>query len=377
MIVIINALSQVGAGSRTYLTNVLPRLASSNSSIKYIVLWPRGKHLLPSLPENQKMSFIKVKLPQKPFFLRLLYDQFVVPIIAKYGDVLFEPVDIAPLHSPCPVVLAIRNPNPFFNIHRPFLLRNKLWLKRKMISMCGRKADRIIFVSEHSRQHILRRIGIPMNHTQVIYHGILQDKFNPSSSDYSNLRLNLGIKCTKSYILSISTISFHKNYEVLIKGYSLLSNPLKNAHHLVIAGRVSEVDYYHYLKRLAYDLGLNKFVHFIGEFPYSNIQHLYFGAYAFILPALLETFGHTLVEAMASGVPVLASNVSCIPEITQEAALLFDPSNPSDLAEKLERILTHQEIRRRLTLAGFLRAKDFSWDETVRKLEDVFQSVSK
>ena len=126
MIVVIDALSQVGAGSRTYLANVLPRLACTEDGNAYVVLWPSGKSLPPSLSENRKMSFLRVNISQKPVWPRLMYEQFVVPIIARRGDVLFAPVDIGPVFCPRPVVLAIRNATPFFRIPHSFGARVNL-----------------------------------------------------------------------------------------------------------------------------------------------------------------------------------------------------------------------------------------------------------
>lgn len=375
MKVVIDALSQVGAGSRTYLANVLPRLSQSHWGNTYFILWPAGKDIPLSLSESANMSFYRVNIPQKPMLPRLLYEQLIVPIIAKKGDVFFAPIDVGPLLAPCPVVLAIRNPNPFFHIPRSLTSRAKLTLKKMMISLSARQAERVIFVSDHSKSHITPQVRIPPERACTIYHGIDHNKFRADKAETRSNTLPPSISGVDSYILSVSTITPHKNFEVLLKGYAQLSSQLRSKYALVIAGRVAVPDYFHLLKELALKLCIEKNVHFIGEFPYERIQSLYFGSSVYVLPSLLETFGHTLVEAMASRVPIVASRTSCIPEIVQDSALFFDPFRPSELAENLEKVLTKRELREKLMAEGYLRAQVFSWDTTVEKLITVLREA--
>jgi glycosyltransferase involved in cell wall biosynthesis len=374
MKVVINALSQVGAGSRTYLSNVLPRLTRMDPSTSYTILWPGSEPWPADVSNRGNLTFVEVNLPQKPAILRLSYEQVVMPFLADGGDILFAPVDVGPVCSSVPLVLAIRNPNPFFDVSsRPLITRISLLCKRALISLSARRAAKVIFVSEYSRSHIVPQIGVPAARTLVIYHGIDHHRFN--SEVGLDCQSSDGDQPARRYILCVSTITWHKNFEVLLKGYAMLPESLRADYDLVMAGRVAVRGYHERLKRLVTELGVDNSVHFLGEYPYDRIETLYKGASVYVLPSLLETFGHTLVEAMASGLPIIASRISCIPEIVGEAGLLFDPYSPEELTSRLASVLSEDGTRTRLVRAGQLRSKDFSWDKTTQGLVELFHSL--
>jgi len=116
-------------------------------------------------------------------------------------------------------------------------------------------------------------------------------------------------------------------------------------------------------------------VQFFGEIPFESMPEVYQGADLFVLPSFLETFGIPLIEAMASGVPVIAANSTSCPEVVGDAGILFDPTNPGELAEKITMVLRDQDLRNTMIKKGLARARTFSWEETARKTLAVFEEA--
>lgn len=372
--VMIDALSQVGAGSRTYLHHVLPRLPGVDSRFEFTILWPTNLVLPKAVEEDPRMIIKRIRVPQKPALFRLLHQQLVIPFLAWKMDLFYAPVDIAPIFMFCPVVLAIRNPNPFYDISRSFRRAFYYAVKKTIIRVSAKRAEEVIFVSRHSRDHIQSQLNLPDQKTSVIYHGIDAKKFTPQEGKHFERSLPIKIK-NKGYILCVSTVTPHKNMETLIHAYASLPIVLREKHTLVIAGRIASRAYYHQLLDQAARMRVADQVIFMGEYPHEIIQELYFGARIFVLPSFLETFGHPLVEAMAAGVPVIASNESAIPEILGGSGILFDPGSPEELTRHMHELLLDDKLINRLSTQGQIRAGSFSWDRTVRGLLEVFSSV--
>ena len=370
----IDALSQVGAGSRTYLKNVLPRLENRDDGIQYFVLWPANRNLPPNLLESDQLKIIPIHIPQKPAVIRFLYQQLVIPFLARDMDVLYAPVDIAPIFTPCPVLLAIRNPNPFNRLERSIYKKLYYSLKRLIIKFSAYQSTHIIYVSEHSQAHINFMLDIHPDKTSVNYHGVDIDKF--SVSDENKLMKPGPINDFDSYLLCVSTITSHKNFETLLEAYGMLPESLRDRYPLIIVGRIAARTYYQQLTSIIDENQITTHVRFLGEQPYRDIERYYRGASLYILPSYLETFGHTLVEAMAAGVPVIASQVSALPEIVGKGGVFFDPDDPGELSGRMESILINKTLADDLISRGKCRAKDFSWDRNTEKLITLLREIA-
>lgn len=374
--VAINTLSHVTGGGITYFNNVLPRIGGDEN--EYLVLVPSDRDKI-SRPAAENLQFVETSFPTHNVLLRLVYEQFVLPVLLWYWgvDVLYSPADITPLFAPCPSLLAVRNPNPYFDapeLDRTRYRRIKFKIQRWLTWLSARRAEHVFFVSEFSRNVSNRYLDVDERKLSVVHHGIDRTLFEePGTTD--DARLHLTVEASSKYILCVSTINEHKNYETLLRGYARLPEELKAEYDLLVAGRRSAPTYYEKLLDVAAAEGIEDDVVFLGEVDYSVIPYLYENASLYVLPSKLETFGHTLVEAMASGVPIVAADATCIPEITDGAAALFDPDEPSDLAETLTSVLDDGDRRDELVAAGQRRVGDFSWDETVERTKALLRAV--
>ena len=380
MKIVINATAAVAGGSITYLLNLLPPLAEIDQENRYLLLLPDRirDEIAFELPENFRVRYLSFARPQSLW--RLVWEQTVLPLLMHRtgADLLYAPMDLAPIFAPCPVVLAVRNPNPYYEIVFSNNPKLKFVFQKLLTRLSARRARKVVFVSKYARDTIAPKIGVPKDKSTVVYHGLSHEMFNPER-DFSDIPLAFREKIDRfeSFLLCVSTIYPHKNYETLLRGWSLLPEDLRKENRLVIAGTIVDEKYAARLFRLADELGIKGQVVFLGRVAYMHVPYLYANASAFVFPSYLETFGHPLVEAMAMGVPIAASKSTCIPEIVGDAASLFDPQSPQELASKVEQVVDDQSWRRTLIHRGEKRASDFSWQITAQKMLHTFQSGSR
>ena len=174
------------------------------------------------------------------------------------------------------------------------------------------------------------------------------------------------------YILFVGTLQPRKNLIRLIEAFSNLQSPISNIQ-LIIAGKKGWL--YEETFRQVEELGLEWKVVFTDYAPEGDLPALLSGASLFVFPSLYEGFGLPVLEAMACGTPVVCSNVSSLPEVAGEAAILVDPLDVEELATAMERVLGDEELRAELTERGFEQARRFSWEKCARQTLDVLERV--
>lgn len=374
--VLIDALASDGGGSATYWRGFLPALGTVDPGSEYLILrapWQTFWDF--SAPPN--VRFVNVaRLARRSAWRRALWEQVAVPALVRHHqiDVLFSPADITSLRAPCARVLAIRNFNPYlggslgrglaYYVNRKVGLRRLTWLS-------ARRASRIIFVSEFSRTVVCRQLGIPLDRTIVVHHGLNPIFWKRSVDLPERLR-----QLPRPYLLTVSDIAAHKNCPFLVRVFARLAERPGFRHHLVIAGEPRFAPDVREVARIADDSGLGGRVCVLGQVRFDDLPALYQGADVFVFPSILETFGHPLVEAMASGLPVVASNATAVPEICQSAAVYFDPTNVAEAAEAIARILADEGLRQELTARGTERAAAFTWERAARETVQVLRAAA-
>src|SRR6185312_5340968 len=180
---------------------------------------------------------------------------------------------------------------------------------------------------------------------------------------------------TKPFVLYAGNIKPHKNLERLIEAFNLLrlhSPDLRDVQLLIIGDEISK---YATLRRAVHRHKLHKHVRFFGFVPDQTLAALYRLANVFVFPSLYEGFGLPPLEAMASGTPVITSNVSSLPEVVGDAALLIDPYEPRAIADAVRRVLADPELREDLRQRGLRRVKEFSWERSVRRVREIYGEV--
>lgn len=232
-------------------------------------------------------------------------------------------------------------------------------------------ARKVITVSNFSKKEILDvysqyKISPQAEKIKVIYNGY-SDLFCRRISDQERLEAVLkkyGIE--PPFIFYVGRIDNKKNISSLIQAFALLKEKEKQLNHkLILVGDASFG--YDEVKYQIEEFKLDNEVITTGWAAEADLPYIYNAASAFVFPSRYEGFGMPLLQAMACGIPIAASNSASIPEVVGNAALLFDPLDVKQMAEALKNIITDRELRKRLVLAGEERIKEFSWQRCARE----------
>ncbi|WP_218814779.1 glycosyltransferase family 4 protein [Rickettsiella endosymbiont of Dermanyssus gallinae] len=235
-----------------------------------------------------------------------------------------------------------------------------------------KNAHHIITGSCFIRRQIIDYFKIPPEKISAIYHGV-SDVFRPrQSSDINTVIRRYGL-LDKSYLLSVGTLEPRKNLERLIQAFSTLPEQQRKKHPLVLVGvkgwgRFSSI-------ALINQLHAKEQLIFLGYVPSADLPFLYSGAYAFAYLSLYEGFGLPILEAMASGIPTLASNVSSLQEVVSSAGLLVDPFDVYTIKGQLQQLLGDNYLRAKLKQQGFTQASQFSWKLCLENTVSVYKNV--
>lgn len=219
----------------------------------------------------------------------------------------------------------------------------------------------IIAVSQTAKKEICQYYHVPETKVASIYNGIDLEQFQnvkitEQTRQYLNQKYGLP---TNRYLLSVGRFDPHKNILNMIKAYDLL----KTQQALVLLGGRHLPDYNQQVDELIKKLNLEKQIYISPYIEDIDLPAVYGAADLTIYPSLHEGFGLPLLESMACGTAVVAANTTSLPEISNGAAMLFDPLSPEDIASSIKKIQNSPELRQDLIQKGLIRVKDFSWDK--------------
>jgi glycosyltransferase involved in cell wall biosynthesis len=302
-------------------------------------------------------------------------EQFALPMaLRREGAELFhEPHYVLPPLTPCRSVVTIHD---CIHLRFPQYLPSKLGYAyaRAQMWSATHQAARVITVSEASKRDILRYFRVPESRIDVIYNAI-DDRFwqEPTADDV--MRVRDRYRLTDPFVLYAGNIKPHKNLERLIEAFQLMRQndaDLSNVQLLIIGDEISK---YATLRRAVHRHKLHKHVRFFGFVSDQTLAALYRLAYVFVFPSLYEGFGLPPLEAMASGCPVITSNVSSLPEVVGDAAVMIDPYEPAAIAEAMHRVLTTPALREDLQRRGLARARGFSWERSIKRVREIYAEV--
>jgi glycosyltransferase involved in cell wall biosynthesis len=359
-----------GGGGFTYLVNILPELCEQSPRDQFRLL-VRSERVAASIAPRSNLSIDL--LPAASWMQRMRFTYLELPRIAKeWGtDLYFSAGETAPLRAPFPMIASFRNPVPYApDPSCTWKQRARLAMLREISRLSARACDRIMFVSEDSSRWIGDLLEVPAERRAVVHHGIDARAWARPEVD-----IEAGHR-TNNYILSVSSVYPHKNYVRLIDAYAALGRRHENLPDLVIIGDVQHPDYLAQMERARTAAGdLAEQIHILGEVPYAEIKQYYAGADLFVFPSYLETFGHPLLEAMASDVPTVAADIPCFREIAGDAAFYADPHKTDALADAIESALFSPRARRMLLKRGRECVRQFSWSASAGRLLSLFDEV--
>lgn len=242
-----------------------------------------------------------------------------------------------------------------------------------------RDAHRIIAISESTRRGLIERTAAPSDKVDVVHLGA-DSRFAARNRLESARFVATQYGVSPDYICTVGTVEPRKNIITLIEAVKILRDRNQLRHQFVIAGASGwkNSSIYAGVQRCGLTEGEVKF---LGRVPDEDLPLLYSGAALFVFPSFYEGFGLPLVEAMASGVPVVASNTSSVPEVVQDAGILVSPRRPEEFADAIARVIADSALSRTLVENGLKHAREFTWAaaamKTRRVLEQAAQAIGR
>jgi len=285
-------------------------------------------------------------------------------------DLLHSPDYIPPFRRNCRSVITVHD---LAFLHYPELLTAESARYYGQIDRAVRDAEGIIAVSHSTQRDLLNLLAVPAHRVTVV-HEAANPIFRIIEEADALYDIRARYRLPERFILFLGTIEPRKNLPTLIQAYRLLwtvEGPQVPS--LVVAGAKGWL--FDSVFALVEQLGLTNHVLFIGNIPWADVPALYNLAEVFVFPSLYEGFGLPPLEAMACGTPVIAADVSSIPEVVGDAGLLIDPNDAEGLAETLGRVLNDAALRQDLRRRGLARAREFSWDRAARETLVVYRQA--
>jgi glycosyltransferase involved in cell wall biosynthesis len=358
-----------GAGIGRYTRELVGALLALDSPHDYVLFAASGG--LDSQPDDLDLgrrAHLRT-VPLSDEWLARLWHRARLPIpvelVTGRVDLFYSPDFVLPPTLPGARTVLTVHDLSFLHYPDHFVPKLVRYLSR-VVPRSVARADRVLADSEATRADLIRLMDVAPEKVTVLYSGV-DPRFRPlpEPGERERLTAQYGIG-PRPYVLSVGTLQPRKNYLHLIRAFSQLSGDVE----LVIAGGRGWL----YEEVLA-EAERRERVQVLGFVPDADLPALYRGAALFAFPSFYEGFGLPVLEAMACGVPVVCSNVSSLPEIAGQAALLVDPHDEVALAEAVYRGLTDEDLRKELVTQGLERADGFTWERAARQLLGVLDAL--
>jgi glycosyltransferase involved in cell wall biosynthesis len=354
------------AGITRYTRHLLQELAKLNQHDEFITFQHR-RHRTPLI---EQANFRRATL-FAPVHTRM--EQWMLPLeLLPYSlDLLHSTDFIPPLYSPIPTVITVHD---LAFLHWPHFLTKDSAAYYGQIDRAVRHARHIIVPSESTKQDLTAMLGVPPLKISVIYEAA-DVLFVPLPLEQTRAEVMAKYKLPESFILFVGTIEPRKNVDGLIRAFHHLRNKYGVSDTaLVIAGGSGWL--YNETLELIRQLDLEASVFLVGRVVDEDLHKLYVSARCHVHAAHYEGFGLPPLEAMACGTPTIVSNVSSLPEVVGDAALLVDPSNWEEIAVAIHRLLNDDQLHAEMREKGIQRARYFSWESAARRTMEVYQLVA-
>ncbi|MCB4458429.1 glycosyltransferase family 4 protein [Leisingera sp. McT4-56] len=286
------------------------------------------------------------------------------------------PVDVVhavslgyPVATRKPLAVTIHDLGPL--THPEYFRNTRPWVMQRSLDQAVRKADVIVCVSQTTADEVRSYVGPAIEgRLRVVPEGVSEAFFEPA--DMSLLQALPGVPGGVPIILSAGHISPRKNIQGLLRAFALAKGEIP--HHLVLVGGLGWD--HEELQQELVSPGLKERVHLAGFVSDAELRALYQAADLYVHPSLYEGFGLPVLEAMASGTPVLASNRSSLPEVAGSAGRLTDTTVPEVFAADLAGICLSRPARDQMAAAGLAHARRYRWADCARAMEQIYAELA-
>lgn len=349
-------------GTETYSLELIKALARLTSLQCRLRLYTPHPPQHADWPDSPHVETRVIPWPRLWTHLRL-----AVELQQHPPDSLFVPAHVLPLYCPVPAIVTVHDLGFAYypDAHRLFDRWYLDWSTRRHC----RVARHIIADSSATKDDLINFYGADPERITVVYLGrdeSLVPITDPEIITQTKARYNID----GDYLLYLGTLHPRKNLVRLIDAFHMALQAMQNdSLKLVIAGKKGWL--YDKIFARVQTLGLNERVIFPGYVIDEAKPALLSGALAYVFPSLYEGFGLPILEAMACGTPVLTSNVSSLPEVAGQAALLVNPHDPAEIAKGLTELITNPDLRCQLIEQGFRQIQKFSWAKAAEQVLEI------
>jgi len=353
------------AGIHQYITQNLRHLPREADGPEYILY---TRHSEAAWRNQPGLSTVQSRWPTERRLVRIAWEQLVWPIMAIRDkiDLLHSMAFVAPLWTPCPTVVTVYDLS-FIHFPDRFPALQRWYLASQTRRSC-RQARRVITISESSRQDVHRFFDVPLARIDVVQPGV--DSYYRPVPAVDVVAFRQRENLPEKFVLHVGTLQPRKNLPVLLEAFATLGRPELQL--LLVGGKGWQFDeIFQGITRL----GIQEQVRLTGYVPDQELPLWYNAAALFVFPSLYEGFGMPVIEAMACGTPVIAANTSSIPEAAGKAAILFEPQDVTELAERMGTVLDDPELSNKMREKGLRQAQQFSWQRAGRETAAVYRKA--
>jgi glycosyltransferase involved in cell wall biosynthesis len=369
----IRRMTEFGVG--TYIRNVVRTLGRLDLENEYLLIGSPAKvEEIGSLPPN--FHAFPLVAPERTL---QGYREFRGALQRMNCDLVHIPnLFSIPRMLPCPYVMTVHDMLEHMSRSRQrgnFLRSLHFQLTKRVLA----GAARIFAVSNFTRNEIEKLFEVPPGHVDVVYNAIDERFLRGHASAADRDLIARRYQVTYPFLLYAGRISPHKNVVRMIEAFSALKTELERDQafpdlKLIIIG--DDLSGNPDLRRTVVRSGVQHDVRFLGFVPIEVLRIFYDEAKVFVFPSLYEGFGLPPLEAMAHGTPVVTSNVSSLPEVVGNAAVLVNPENVFEIMRALHRVLMDKALRDRMKERGYQQAARFSWETSVRRMLEAYGQIA-
>ena len=369
----IRRMTEFGVG--TYIRNVVRTLGRLDRENTYLLLGPPAKvDEIGALPSH--FHRIAVAAPERSV---QGYREFRAVLKQANCDLVHVPnLFSIPRALPCRYVMTVHDMLEHMSRSRE---QNGFWrsLHFQLTKRVLGGAARIFAVSNFTRNEIEKWFEIPPDRIEVVYNAIDERFLHGHATEADRDLIARRYQVTYPFLLYAGRVSAHKNVVRMIEAFSALKTELEREQaypdlKLIIIG--DDLSGNPDLRRTVVRSGVQNDVRFLGFVPIDVLRIFYDEAKIFVFPSLYEGFGLPPLEAMAHGTPVVTSNVSSLPEVVGNAAVLVNPENVFEIMRALHRVLLDKALRDRMKECGYQQAARFSWEKSVRRIMEAYREVA-
>jgi glycosyltransferase involved in cell wall biosynthesis len=365
--IIFGGISEQKVGMDHYAHQLLTIMKDLAPHHRYVLI----DHRQTTNPFREQFEQLVLPLPRPPIRVSR-WNLLVVPRVLDQFDLIFSPGLYGPLRIPRQTasVMVVHDLTRY--LFPQFFSFNPVQkiLDRLAYPAMVKRYDHIVAVSDATRRDLMARFNLPGEKISVIYHGA-DNSFHPVENRSLLEEFRKTRRLNKTFLLFLGTLEPRKNIPNLLKAYAGIKDRLP--HDLILVGQKGWK--WEPIFQAIEALHLKDRVRWIGYVEDKERVLFYQAAAALVYPSWYEGFGLPILEAMQSGCPVIASNLSAIPEVVGKAGLLVDPGSPEQLGQAILRLVEEPSLASQLSQLGLEQAKQFSWEKAARETLRVFEQA--